>query len=165
MTVKEVAKYLKLSEMMIYKLAQNGEIPASKIGSAWRFSQDEIDGWLLRKKRFKEVWLPEPAASALRDIIRDLKGEFRDNLSDVVIYGSYARGNATKDSDLDLLVVLKSIKDHWQTDRIITEIAYNDTFGKNRSIVIAPVLMDEEEYLTRNTPLLLNIREEGKKAA
>ena len=46
MTVKQVAEYLQLSTMMIYKLAQKGEIPAAKIGSAWRFDRDEVDAWL-----------------------------------------------------------------------------------------------------------------------
>ncbi|OGQ23230.1 MAG: hypothetical protein A3I05_04110 [Deltaproteobacteria bacterium RIFCSPLOWO2_02_FULL_44_10] len=58
MTVKEIAKYLKLSEAMIYKLAQKGEIPAAKIGDAWRFSQTQIDDWLLQKSK-KEISIPK----------------------------------------------------------------------------------------------------------
>jgi len=46
LTVKEVAKYLKLSTDLIYKLAQQGRIPASKVGSAWRFRKEKIDRWM-----------------------------------------------------------------------------------------------------------------------
>jgi excisionase family DNA binding protein len=43
-TVKEVKKYLKLSDSTIYKLALFGEIPGFKIGDSWRFDMDEIVG-------------------------------------------------------------------------------------------------------------------------
>ncbi len=46
LTVKEVAQYLKLSPDLIYKLAQQGKIPASKVGKAWRFKREKIDQWM-----------------------------------------------------------------------------------------------------------------------
>jgi len=46
LTVKEVAQYLKLSPDLIYKLAQRGMIPASKVGTAWRFKKQKIDQWM-----------------------------------------------------------------------------------------------------------------------
>ena len=46
MTVKQVADYLKLSPDLIYKLAQQGEIPASKVRSRWRFKMAKIDEWM-----------------------------------------------------------------------------------------------------------------------
>jgi excisionase family DNA binding protein len=45
MTTQEVAEYLRLTEATIYKLAQAGEIPAMKVGRAWRFRKDLIDEW------------------------------------------------------------------------------------------------------------------------
>ena len=46
MTLQEVAEYLQLSKDMIYRLAQSGRIPASKVGSRWRFRQERIDSWM-----------------------------------------------------------------------------------------------------------------------
>jgi excisionase family DNA binding protein len=46
LTVKEVAQYLKLSPDLIYKLAQQAKIPASKVGTAWRFKKQKIDQWM-----------------------------------------------------------------------------------------------------------------------
>lgn len=46
MTLQEVAVYLQLSKDMIYRLAQSGKIPASKVGSRWRFSRERIDRWM-----------------------------------------------------------------------------------------------------------------------
>ena len=46
MTLQEVADYLQLSKDMIYRLAQSGRIPASKVGSRWRFRRERIDRWM-----------------------------------------------------------------------------------------------------------------------
>ena len=45
MTVQEVAEYLRLSEMTIYRLAQESRIPGLKIGRSWRFKKELIDEW------------------------------------------------------------------------------------------------------------------------
>ncbi len=46
MTVKEVAAYLKMKPVTIYKLAKEGKIPAFRVASFWRFKKDLIDKWL-----------------------------------------------------------------------------------------------------------------------
>ena len=46
MTLQEVAEYLQLSKDIIYRLAQSGRIPASKVGSRWRFRRERIDRWM-----------------------------------------------------------------------------------------------------------------------
>lgn len=46
MTVKEAAQYLQLNYMTVYKLAQKGKIPVSKIGGTWRFKKEILDDWL-----------------------------------------------------------------------------------------------------------------------
>ena len=46
MTVKELADYLRLNELTIYKKVRLGEIPAVKVGRTLRFKKDIIDKWL-----------------------------------------------------------------------------------------------------------------------
>lgn len=55
MTVKEVAAYLKMKPVTIYKLAKEGRIPAFRVASFWRFKKDLIDKWLgdESRKNFK----------------------------------------------------------------------------------------------------------------
>lgn len=45
LTAQEVAKYLRLAEATVYKLAKSGGIPAAKFGRTWRFRKDLIDEW------------------------------------------------------------------------------------------------------------------------
>jgi len=46
MTVEEVAKYLKLKPQTVYKWAQQGDIPATKLGKEWRFRKKILDDWI-----------------------------------------------------------------------------------------------------------------------
>jgi len=46
MTLREVAKYLGLHIMTVYKLTREGRVPAAKIGGQWRFKRDVLDEWL-----------------------------------------------------------------------------------------------------------------------
>lgn len=46
LTIREVAKYLKMNERSIYKLAHQGLIPTVKIASQWRFRKNLIDAWI-----------------------------------------------------------------------------------------------------------------------
>ena len=46
MTVEEVAGYLKMKVVTIYKHAQEGKVPGFKVGSKWRFKKETIDEWI-----------------------------------------------------------------------------------------------------------------------
>lgn len=46
MTVEDVAKYLKLKPQTVYKWAQEGQIPGTKLGKEWRFRRSIIDEWI-----------------------------------------------------------------------------------------------------------------------
>ena len=50
LTLDELAEYLKLSRTKLYRMAQEGEIPASKIGAQWRFDRKAIDAWMARQR-------------------------------------------------------------------------------------------------------------------
>lgn len=49
MTLAEVSRYLRLSDQTLYKMAEQGRIPALKAGAQWRFRKAEIDEWMRRK--------------------------------------------------------------------------------------------------------------------
>ena len=49
MTVKEVSAYLQVHPSTIYQLSKNRELPAFRIGSAWRFNIEAVDRWRLER--------------------------------------------------------------------------------------------------------------------
>ncbi len=50
LTIAELSKYLKISRSTLYKLAQEGKLPAQKVGRHWRFHKALIDQWLGEKR-------------------------------------------------------------------------------------------------------------------
>ena len=46
MNLREVAQYLGVSRMSIYRYVKQGKIPASRVGKFWRFRKERIDEWL-----------------------------------------------------------------------------------------------------------------------
>lgn len=53
MTLKEVAKYLGLHPISIYRLIKTSDIPAMKIGGQWRFKKEVLDAWLSKQSNTK----------------------------------------------------------------------------------------------------------------
>ena len=45
-TVQEVAKYLRMQPVTIYKHAKYGKLPCFKVGANWRFKKSTIDRWI-----------------------------------------------------------------------------------------------------------------------
>ncbi|MEW6558473.1 MAG: nucleotidyltransferase domain-containing protein [Elusimicrobiota bacterium] len=103
--------------------------------------------------------LTEKEKQAIDELITELKNLYKDNLSRIILYGSKARGDATGGSDIDIMVVLKKIENKIvEFEKIIkmtTEIDFQ------YELLTSIILKDEQEYLTRNSPLLLNVRREG----
>jgi len=50
MTVREVARYLRMKPVTIYKHAQEGKLPAFKVGATWRFKKKTIDTWITEQE-------------------------------------------------------------------------------------------------------------------
>ena len=100
---------------------------------------------------------------AINNIIKEFKVEVRKlygkRLKNVILYGSYARGEATDDSDIDMAVVLEGdISPGREIDRMI-DIITEMNLKHNILISIYPV--SEIDYLTLKSPLLMNVRKEG----
>ena len=99
----------------------------------------------------------------LKEIIgefrREIKNLYGKTLKDVILYGSWARGEATENSDIDLIVILKgTVIPGKEIDRMIDIIT---DINLKYEILLSIVPISEEEYKTTNSPLLINVRREG----
>jgi len=98
-----------------------------------------------------------------RKILEKFKSLLSRKLSvyKIVVFGSRARGDASKYSDMDVLVVLDEIKSESDRD-YVSECAWE--VGFRYGIVIVPILYTREEW--ENSPekyslLALAIKKEG----
>jgi PTS system nitrogen regulatory IIA component len=46
MDIKEVANYLRVKDSTVYTWAQEGKLPAFRLGRLWRFRRADLDAWL-----------------------------------------------------------------------------------------------------------------------
>ena len=53
MTTKEIAKYLGVHEMTVYRWLKKGVLPGFKIGGRWRSKKDLLDSYLVQKMEMK----------------------------------------------------------------------------------------------------------------
>lgn len=49
MTLRELARYLKVDKKTIYRLVKEGKIPSFKVRGQWRFKKGLIDKWIEEK--------------------------------------------------------------------------------------------------------------------
>jgi len=114
--------------------------------------------------------VPQQVNTALADFQRRLLELFPDEISRLILYGSYARGEATPDSDVDVMVVVgwkdpkqpgghylgKASDPRWR--RIID--AAVDAMIAHGPFISALVV--GESLFDSNLPVALSARREGK---
>ena len=53
------------------------------------------------------------------ELIEGLKNIFKDRLFSIILYGSVARGDDTEESDVDIAILLKDVKNQPLQDKLI----------------------------------------------
>ena len=87
--------------------------------------------------------------------------EERDSSAKIYLYGSRAKGNAHKDSDWDLLILLNRDKITSEIENEITSPLYDLEFETGE--VISPMVYTLKEWNTKYnvTPFYKNVMKEG----
>ncbi|MEO0488677.1 MAG: nucleotidyltransferase domain-containing protein [Cyanobacteria bacterium P01_A01_bin.123] len=105
------------------------------------------------------VTLNTPTHSLLAKLRNHLTSLYGARLREVVLFGSYARGEARPDSDVDVLVVLSgTVNSGLEISRISGLLS---DLSLEYDTVISCLFMDEARFQNRQGPLLRNIRREG----
>lgn len=104
--------------------------------------------------------MTHPHLQEILDKLRShLESIYGDRLVSLVLFGSQARAEATTDSDIDVLIVLNSQIDVPAERRNLGE--FLAVLCLDYSVLITCLWAESEEWKTRQSPLMLNIRREG----
>ncbi|MCK4224921.1 MAG: nucleotidyltransferase domain-containing protein [candidate division Zixibacteria bacterium] len=84
---------------------------------------------------------------------------YGEGIKQVILYGSCARGKATKDSDIDLLVVVDDSLNPFEVRKSLSDTIFDVLLEKGElfSVIVVP----EHFFKNYNSPFLLNVKEEG----
>jgi uncharacterized protein len=97
--------------------------------------------------------------SVLSSLRKDLSSHYGDRLIHLILFGSHARDEATLDSDIDVLVVLKdplefTVELH-RTSKLIADLCLE------HNVLVSRMFMTNTRFINEQSPLLRNIRNEG----
>lgn len=82
------------------------------------------------------------------------------NLVDIFLFGSYARGDFTAESDIDILIVVNKSLTREEKNKMSCIIS---ALSLENEVVIAYVVYEKEFFNNVGSPLILNVKEEGVK--
>jgi uncharacterized protein len=94
----------------------------------------------------------------LKKLKTDLKAALGEKIGDLILFGSYSRGDYTKYSDIDLLILVRSALSR-EEKRMIDDLIAGSSLRND--VVISGLVYPVDTYQNFNTPFLLNIKEEG----
>ena len=106
-----------------------------------------------------ETKVPTHIRKLMKELKEGLVRIYGDKLKAVYLYGSYARGEAQSDSDIDVMIVLNNYVSYGNEIDRTGELA--STLSLEYGLSISRVVMKESQWKTSDTPLLRNIRMDG----
>jgi uncharacterized protein len=103
----------------------------------------------------------------LKPALREILTEFRHGLEEIygprlaglILFGSRARGDAVRDSDIDVMVLLHGHVSPLKEARRISR--FRGDLCLRYRVVVTCVYMSLDDALAADSPLLQNIRAEG----
>jgi predicted nucleotidyltransferase len=101
--------------------------------------------------------MPEPQIKELlARLRRGLEQLYGGRLEAMYLFGSFARGEATPESDVDVLIVLDEVTDYGQeierTGHLVSELSLD------YEVSISRVLVSSSAWRHRDSPFLSNVR-------
>ncbi|MFP4338670.1 MAG: nucleotidyltransferase domain-containing protein, partial [Halothece sp.] len=120
-------------------------------------------GWEIKRLQLKTPMSSVTQSNQLQLTLTQLKQQlqeiYQDQLINLILFGSQARGDAEPDSDIDVLVVLAGAVNP------IAEIKRNNSLITNLSLetdqLINCIYISEQDWHYLKTPLIQNIYKEG----
>ena len=77
----------------------------------------------------------------------------------VILYGSHARGEATEDSDVDVLVLTDPSLRPSDVRKSLSDLLFDMLMDEGE--LVSVIVIPEDFFEDHNLPFMLNVREEG----
>jgi len=85
--------------------------------------------------------------------------KYGDKIREIILFGSHVKGEATKDSDIDILVLIDDSIDPFEMRRSLSDFLFDILleYGELVSVIVLP----ERFFENYNYPFILNVKREG----
>lgn len=95
----------------------------------------------------------------LKELKRELQKIYKRRLRQVILYGSYARGEATKDSDIDVAVILSDFHSVFEEINHTGELVAKLSLKYDTLITLLPIR--EKDFIKKKAFVYVNVEKEG----
>ena len=100
----------------------------------------------------------------LKRVIKVYKDVYGDRIVEIILYGSYARGDYNNESDVDITAVVKGERRELQ-DKLRSVWDASADIGLENDVIVSPTVIPEDEFekYKWELPYYRNIMTEGKR--
>jgi predicted nucleotidyltransferase len=99
-------------------------------------------------------------SKALKEFVKRVKEKHGDRIEKIVLFGSYARGDYTRESDIDVLVV--TAEDSFKMQRMLSEIVTDILLETEEYVSVKVLSVEEYEFQERiKSGFFRNVSKEG----
>jgi predicted nucleotidyltransferase len=98
--------------------------------------------------------------NAVLEFAERLKNRYGSMIQEIILFGSKVRGEGDKESDIDILIVLKNLS--WEIKKSISELAAKENLKYN--VLISTIRYDVKTWeapVVKASPFGKSVREEG----
>lgn len=103
--------------------------------------------------------IPKRVLTVINETRDELQKIYRDRLKEMILFGSYARGDFIEGSDIDIIMLLEHLTDIFAEREKYFPIISRISLKYDAVVSIVP--FDYEEFQRKRTPLILNATKEG----
>ena len=84
---------------------------------------------------------------------------YGERIKKVILYGSYVRGDAGKDSDIDVLILIDQTLNPFEVRENLSDLLYDIVLDEEE--LVSVLVIPEHIFESYNSPFMLNVRKEG----
>lgn len=106
--------------------------------------------------------MPQSLNGILKKYVEDIRGLYGKRLKEVILYGSFARGDFNSDSDIDIMILVDLTEQEiMEKGHKLSEMTFEYDFDFD--LVIMPIVknIDHFNQWLHAYPFYYNIRKEG----
>ena len=102
----------------------------------------------------------DPKIKRLADQVKThLQETYGEGIKRVILYGSHAGGEATEDSDVDVLVLTDPSLKPSDVRESLSDLLFD--MLREEGELVSVIVVPEDFFDNHNLPFMLNVREEG----
>lgn len=99
------------------------------------------------------------ARAIAADVAADLRELYGERLREVILFGSWARGDADRESDIDLLVVLDELESSWEERKRMDDLLAQHSIDNDT--VVSAIAVSQAQFANPQRPFLIEARKDA----